>query len=648
MDSGLDKQGSVAHRQVLGLPTLEGGRRIPAVPLIAGLAAVALLAVAVFFVLDGGGGEKDGGGVPTALSAASPSVPDTAQTAPSTAAAIAPVGVAVAQAAAEGVGTAVIWDDQAQSDAITYSMTGVAPLAEDKAYVGWLASDDGLLKLSTGPMTVQSDGSISHTVDQNSRGYTGVNLMHTFNKVIITVEDRDSTFAYSLGPPVFIHEVPLEAMEHIRHLLTNWPPGSDKGILTNLKDQLGVAIFHASLAQQSNTLEDLRQHTEHVINIIEGLDGQNYGDLDGNGVIENPGDDIGVLAYAIDRKHAKFAASEAREDATIAAHASLVDSHGKNSEELAIQARDLSLQILGAKDLASAQAFMNPGTDTVKSLLEAALNGQESSGQGGAVQAYVEAQLMATYTLKPLGLAPQSGPVLSSPGYIVYGLPDNRVYRVEAQEGATPEDISAGLDALSPGPNDLLINTSPNGNWLVLESERFDKDCENWACLAIVAGDLSSGEAVRAVLAEGAVVHPSQGVVAVASSGDVTIYQQEGVGTHVSDLFAITRTNGAWGAPLALTGGSPYLWHLNPSISEDGSTVLFQCGDDSWNGHSICEVSTDGSRVPGSGVRGRGSGERETTASSLAGKEESSRKEDNSGQGKDGPAGAIAQGGNGR
>ena len=54
------------------------------------------------------------------------------------------------------------------------------------------------------------------------------------------------------------------------------------------------------------------------------------------------------------------------------------------------------------------------------------------------------------------------------------------------------------------------------------------------------------------------------------------------------------------------------------------------------------------SRVPGSGVRGTGSGERETTASSLAGKEESSRKEDNSGQGKDGPARAVAQGGNGR
>ena len=49
------------------------------------------------------------------------------------------------------------------------------------------------------------------------------------------------------------------------------------------------------------------------------------------------------------------------------------------------------------------------------------------------------------------------------------------------------------------------------------------------------------------------------------------------------------------------------------------------------------------SRVPGSGVRGRGSGERETTASSLAGKQQAREKEDNGGQGKDGPAGAIAQ-----
>ena len=62
----------------------------------------------------------------------------------------------------------------------------------------------------------------------------------------------------------------------------------------------------------------------------------------------------------------------------------------------------------------------------------------------------------------------------------------------------------------------------------------------------------------------------------------------------------------------------------------------------------VREVVPSDSRVPGSGVRGRGSGERETTASSLAGKQQAREKEDNGGQGKDGPAGAIAQGGNGR
>ena len=72
-----------------------------------------------------------------------------------------------------------------------------------------------------------------------------------------------------------------------------------------------------------------------------------------------------------------------------------------------------------------------------------------------------------------------------------------------------------------------------------------------------------------------------------------------------------------------------------------------------WNPRAsgcVVDVSLagQGSRVPGSGVRGRGSGERETTASSLAGKQQAREKEDNGGQGKDGPAGAIAQGGNGR
>ena len=91
--------------------------------------------------------------------------------------------------------------------------------------------------------------------------------------------------------------------------------------------------------------------------------------------------------------------------------------------------------------------------------------------------------------------------------------------------------------------------------------------------------------------------------------------------------------------------------HGNSFTTEEVSALLSRVADRGYdvefNRFGVPQLLEE-SRVPGSGVRGRGSGERETTASSLAGKEESSRKEDNSGQGKDGPAGAIAQGGNGR
>ena len=146
---------------------------------------------------------------------------------------------------------------------------------------------------------------------------------------------------------------------------------------------------------------------------------------------------------------------------------------------------------------------------------------------------------MATYTLRSEG----GSPAAFSPGRITYGLPEDRVYRVEAREGTIPEDLSSALDALSSGLADDDINVSPNGEWLVVESERFDQGCEGWACLAIVAGDLSAEEAVYAKLPGRGVVHPSQGTFAVASSGDLIVYQDEGeVGNHVADLFAVMRT----------------------------------------------------------------------------------------------------------
>jgi len=74
--------------------------------------------------------------------------------------------------------------------------------------------------------------------------------------------------------------------------------GTPKGIAVGLREQAWLAFVHARLAVQSKKLSDVQLHAEHVVNIIEGVGGPNYGDLDKNGTADNPGDGFGVLNYA--------------------------------------------------------------------------------------------------------------------------------------------------------------------------------------------------------------------------------------------------------------------------------------------------------------------------------------------------------------
>ncbi|MDA1349275.1 MAG: anti-sigma factor, partial [Chloroflexi bacterium] len=319
---------------------------------------------------------------------------------------LAAVPIALAQAqtpvliSADAVGTATVWDDMALSDALTYALTGIPQPPAGKEYVGWLVSDDGATKLSTGPMTVEADGSVNHVFDSNSARYTGANLINLYNKVVVTEEAAGADPNAPAGPAVYSHEIPLGAIAHIRHLLTNWPPGSDKGILTNLKQQLDVAITHANLANRSTTLENVQLHTHHVINIIEGEGGPNFVASFGN-----PGDGKGILLHAADRKHGPFAAGAAPGDALISAQAILIDTDGANAETWATGARDQALTTLAQTSVSFSQLFL-PGVigflNSARNGLDADTDGTIASivGEGAAEQAYIEAQKMAFYVLR--------------------------------------------------------------------------------------------------------------------------------------------------------------------------------------------------------------------------------------------------------
>ena len=163
-----------------------------------------------------------------------------------------------------------------------------------------------------------------------------------------------------------------------------------------------------------------------------------------------------------------------------------------------------------------------------------------------------------------------------------------RLYRLAANTDATPEDLGPALDALaSPAPDDW-VNISPDGELLLLGTERFDPECVGWVCLAVVPADLAAAEVVR-VGEE--IVHP-EGRGAIA--GDTVVFPAGG-GPHDADLWAIRRQGDAWSERLLLTGDSSYAFHAEPALSADGTRVVFECGDVPYGeaGTALCEVGTD-------------------------------------------------------
>ena len=176
-------------------------------------------------------------------------------------------------------------------------------------------------------------------------------------------------------------------------------------------------------------------------------------------------------------------------------------------------------------------------------------------------------------------------PVTGS-GFITYML-DGNAYRIEAKPGSAPKNLSQSLNQLSPGI-DFLVNASPNGEWLVFSSERHP-DCIGWACLMLANGDLTS---LTPVMADGNVIH-EEGTSAVDSTGTQIIFSMEGE-DHTRDLFMVEKKSGNWGAPTVLTAQSPFSYNSTPAFSDDGSRIVFECGDEPYMNKSICQVNVDG------------------------------------------------------
>jgi hypothetical protein len=300
------------------------------------------------------------------------------------------------------IGNAEIYDDISSNDAIRFTLHSLPIPVVGTTYESWLISDDAKTFLSTGVISVTADGSVSHTFNSASAGYTGTDLLQGFATAAITSETVPDDDSSQPGTVLYMHQIPADGLIHIRHLASKSPKG-ETGVFRNLVAQLDLAITSANAAKNATTLTEMQGHAQDVVNIIEGSSGANYkaGTVNGDG--------YGILNYAADRSIATTASEAVPTDPYITATSTLVKIDAKNSEDWTTLARDIALtNIIAEDELKIAQIFVGPGAGTLISNLEAARDGYDSNknstieavaGEGGAKQAIRDTQLMASFRL---------------------------------------------------------------------------------------------------------------------------------------------------------------------------------------------------------------------------------------------------------
>lgn len=274
-----------------------------------------------------------------------------------------PAGLAQAAGQGENVkGTAVVSDGNTLGDVLTVTLEGISQPAEGSYLVAWLISDDGSVKVNVGAITVALDGSANHTYVSSA----GDNLLASYGGLAITAESAPDVSGPSTEIPFIGYLAGEENLGLARMLVVESGGDPAAGSVTKLRSQVMAALSAAEKARMADSAADLNSYTKMAIDIIDA--------------------DDGVLALADSASMTVAEYEGAGGVATAVNNVSDWVTEAKASAETAMSAADLQV----AKSVLS----------SVTGQLGSALNGVSASGLGGANQAYVAAQGLATFSVE--------------------------------------------------------------------------------------------------------------------------------------------------------------------------------------------------------------------------------------------------------
>jgi plastocyanin len=322
-------------------------------------------------------------------------------------------------------GTAAFRDDKGRSDQIAVSLRVDTPPPSGQTLFAFLTTLDGSATQPLGPLAIDGGGGATGTFNSPD----GSNLAARFNRFVVSQEPAGSQPAQPSGQPIFEGVLPGQASQFLTQLLANGPGlPTAQGYITGIRLQTDELARHAKFladAKAAGDLAGVKRHAEHVYNLIAGSLDAKFGDLDGDGRSQNPGDGFGLLQNGAQNGYLRAAgdAATAAKNApdasdSVKAHSEHVLICAQNMQEWAVEARTLALQLAQSTDLAAtgdAITHLGQLSQWIQRGDDANGDGEIAPvpGEGGGVVAYEHAQFMAGFGLFPFKAASAPGEQLA-------------------------------------------------------------------------------------------------------------------------------------------------------------------------------------------------------------------------------------------
>lgn len=317
-----------------------------------------------------------------------------------------------AQAVAD-VGLVRFQDVASHVDGVLVSAKGMPAAPEGQQYEVWLVGTGGETRRSLGILNLDASGNGSlQFVDEQSR-----NLLARYDRMEITLEPNPDPSPNPSSEVAFSSGVPGDSLMHVRHLLVSMPDtpnqvGLMHGLWTDaaLVDQTANAML---ASYEAGDEAATRKNAEAVVNLIVGKQSAQYGDLDQDGEVTDPGDGYGLLLNGESPgytggvySHTTYAMTTGDAPASVLLHGGHVEACITNVEDWSVQLRDLALNILASPFDGNMRGIIVQAVGLADQIVNGVdLNGDEQidpiPGEGGVKTAYQHAYYMADILILP-------------------------------------------------------------------------------------------------------------------------------------------------------------------------------------------------------------------------------------------------------